>query len=69
MPTPLPGALLAGQALRGIEGVTLNSWARAASELSIRPFGHDLEALWAAAATERSETTEDTVDLASVGRR
>jgi hypothetical protein len=48
--TPLPGALLAAQALEGALKALLWTTGRVVSELSKRPFGHDLEALWIATA-------------------
>jgi len=48
--TALPGALLAAQALEGGLKALLWTTGRAASELTRRPFGHDVNALWQAAA-------------------
>lgn len=48
--TTLPGALLVAQALEGALKAVLWAAGRVASELSRRPFGHDLEALWKASA-------------------
>ncbi|NMM01608.1 hypothetical protein HHL24_27175 [Paraburkholderia sp. RP-4-7] len=48
--TALPGALLAAQALEGGLKALLWTTGWAASELSKKPFGHDLNALWEAAA-------------------
>ncbi|MFX1767711.1 MULTISPECIES: hypothetical protein [Paraburkholderia] len=49
--TALPGALLAAQALEGGLKALLWTTGRRASDLRGRPFGHDLDALWQAAAT------------------
>ncbi|CAG4923258.1 HEPN domain-containing protein [Paraburkholderia gardini] len=46
VPTALPGALLAAQALEGALKALLWTVGRNASELRKKPFGHDLEALW-----------------------
>ncbi|ALS68363.1 hypothetical protein [Pandoraea apista] len=48
--THLPGALLAAQALEGALKALLWSAKIPASKLSKKPFGHDLSALWGAAA-------------------
>jgi len=48
--TPLPGALLVAQALEGALKALLWTTGRVASELSKKPLGHDLEALWSATA-------------------
>lgn len=48
--TTLPGALLVAQALEGALKAVLWTAGRVALELSRRPFGHDLEALWKASA-------------------
>lgn len=48
--TALPGALLAAQALEGGLKALLWTTGRPASELRGKPFGHDLNALWQAAA-------------------
>jgi len=47
--TPLPGSLLVAQALEGALKALLWTTGRVASELK-SPLGHDLEALWSAAA-------------------